>query len=123
MPLQDLGLDISVGPDCIKEFLLGRKASGMIHQIAEDSKRFWLHQNAFLAAMTVMLPQALVFSVQPERIELLHVRAHDAGEPDVARDRLSDTRIPDPKFGKERMMAVLIIGPFTLLINCVIGHG
>jgi hypothetical protein len=71
---QDLRLDVRLGPRRLKELLLRHQPSSMLHQIAQDGKRFGRQQQTLGLGGLPEAPQTLVDGVQPEWGKVLHDR-------------------------------------------------
>src|SRR2546425_9138452 len=71
---QDLRLDVRLGPHRLEELLLRHQPSGMLHQIAQDSKRLGRQQQTLGLGGLPEAPKTLVDGVQPEWGKVLHDR-------------------------------------------------
>ena len=73
--LENLRLDEGIGPHRVQELILGHQAAGMLHQVAQDGKRFGSQQDALFLTRLPAAPQALVDRVQAEWRKHLRIGA------------------------------------------------
>ncbi len=68
--LNDFGIYVRFGPQRIKNFILRHQPVRVLHQIAQHIERFRRQRHSLFPA-----PQAVVHGIEPERMELLHLRS------------------------------------------------
>jgi hypothetical protein len=64
-------LDERIGPNCLKQFVLGYEPPGMFQEVLKNGKGLRFYKDAFVGAWVCVMPETLIYRVESKWSEVL----------------------------------------------------